>query len=448
VPVFNAHFLMNLLLLTIFLVFFAGCSVTEKITNINNSNSGNDPRIYQTTRYCEPLPSPGGSVINVSPRQAGALNSIVNNAPSGSVILLADGEYLLNGRQLRITTPGITIRSASGDPRSVILNGNYMSKAIITMAASNTTVAELTLKKAYTHPIHVIPSNIGDTRDSVIYRVHIEDPREQAIKINSVNGRYADNGIIACSRLTLTDAGRAQVSPAITGCYTGGIDAHDARGWTVRDNVIEGFWCNNGLSEHAIHFWTGSNGTVVKRNILKDNARGIGFGLLNRGKVRTYNDSSCPIAGTVYIGHYNGVIKNNFISASSPGLFNSKNGFDCGICLASACQTTVVHNTIVSTSRVFAAIDIRFAGSYEYKIYNNLLSHNILERGGSSGAVSHNIIDRDLSVFVDKVNADLHLTTKSTPAVDSGLKLKSGVADFDIDGQSRGSSPDVGADER
>ena len=51
--------------------------------------------------------------------------------------------------------------------------------------------------------------------------------------------------------LLLTDAGRAQVQD----CYTGGIDAHSAWGWVVRDNVFEGFWCDQGLSEHAVHFW-------------------------------------------------------------------------------------------------------------------------------------------------------------------------------------------------
>jgi len=437
----------NLLFFTFFFIFSAGCSIDEKITN-NNVGIDGDSETHVIGRSCEPLPSPDGNIINVSPRQARTLHNIVSNAPSGSVILMEDGEYILNGHQLRIDTPGITIRSASGNPHSVIINGNYRSKEIITLAASNITIAELTLKKAYTHPIHVIPSDVGDTSGSFIYRVHIEDPREQAIKINSVKGRYADNGVIACSRLTLTDAGRTQVSPAITGCYTGGIDAHDASDWIVRDNVIEGFWCKNGLSEHAIHFWTGSSGTIVERNILKDNARGVGFGLLKRGKARTYNDNSCSIADTVYIGHYNGVIKNNFIAVSSPDLFNSKNGFDCGICLASACQAIVVHNTVASTGRVFAAIDIRFVGSYEYEIHNNLLSHNILERAGALGVVSHNITDSELSIFVDVENADLHLTPVSRSTVDSGLKLKFGVADFDIDGESRVSSPDIGADEK
>ena len=74
-------------------------------------------------------------------------------------------------------------------------------------------------------------------------------------------------------------------------CIHRGIDAHDASGWTVRDNYISGFWCDGAggafLSEHAIHFWTGSRDTTVSRNKLVDNARGIGFGLGPGG--RTYD---------------------------------------------------------------------------------------------------------------------------------------------------------------
>lgn len=57
------------------------------------------------------------------------------------------------------------------------------------------------------------------------------DAREQAIKINPhADGFYADSGTIACSSIKLTDQGRPNVNPTITGCYTDGIDAHQAPG--------------------------------------------------------------------------------------------------------------------------------------------------------------------------------------------------------------------------
>ena len=44
---------------------------------------------------------------------------------------------------------------------------------------------------------------------------------------------FADSGSIAWSHLELTDAGRGHVR---NDGYTGGVDAHQARGWEIRDN--------------------------------------------------------------------------------------------------------------------------------------------------------------------------------------------------------------------
>ena len=126
------------------------------------------------------------------------------------------------------------------------------------------TIADLTIREAATHPIHVVSTDGADTINTLIYNVHIVDPREQAIKINPNQGGYfVDDGEIACSHIELTDTGRSNVQPNPGGCYTGGVDAHQAWGWIIRDNVIEGFWCNTGLSEHAVHCWRGCRDTVV-----------------------------------------------------------------------------------------------------------------------------------------------------------------------------------------
>jgi hypothetical protein len=115
--------------------------------------------------------------------------------------------------------------------------------------------------------------------------VHIIDPGQQANKINpAAANAYPDDGVNACSHIELTDVGRPHIR---NNCYTGGIDAHQAEGWVIRDNLIEGFWCENGLSEHGIHLWRGCRDTVVERNVLRENARGIGFGLAESSSGRT-----------------------------------------------------------------------------------------------------------------------------------------------------------------
>ena len=222
------------------------------------------------------------------------LQHAVANATPGTTILVAEGTYNLNDISLVFNVPDVTLRSASGDRAGVVLDGAYRSREIAQINASHVTLADLTMRRATKHVIHVMSTARGDTLNTRIYNVHIIDPGEQAIKINTAApGHYPDNGEIACSLIELTDAGRPRIR---NNCYTGGIDAHKARGWLVRDNVIEGFWCPGGLSEHAIHFWDGSRDTVVERNVLKNNARGIGFGMMDKGSTRTYPEDPCPAA--------------------------------------------------------------------------------------------------------------------------------------------------------
>ncbi len=324
---------------------------------------------------CAPLPAPGGTIVSVD--TVGELETAVNTAPSNTTILIADGVYNLNGVYLRIDTPNVTLRSASGNREAVVLDGNYDTTEIIQVVASNVTVADVTLREAYYHPIHVMTSDAGDTLNTLIYNVHIIDPGEQAIKINpAVDGTYPDNGVVACSHIELTDAGRPNIR---NNCYTGGIDAHQAEGWVIRDNLIEGFWCAEGLSEHGIHLWRGCRDTVVERNVLRDNARGIGFGLAESGDGRTYSDNPCPSAGGGYVDHFGGIIRNNFVFASDGGLFASEYGFDCGICLWQACGAQIFNNTVVSTQAPFSSIEWRFDNT-DIELRNNLVSHNLRDR--------------------------------------------------------------------
>lgn len=439
------YFLLKLLVLTSFIAcdsntdedFILSAQTNPLlIANINNKV------------LCTPLQLASSNIISVDPSQASQLQSIISSAKPGDTILLADGVYKLEGSNLWLSTPGISLRSSSGNPAGVILDGSYKSSEVITVAASDITIAELTISRASTHPLHVISSNLGNTENTLIYRVNLIDPGEQAIKINPhAEGSYVDNGTVACSSIKLTEQGRPHVNTAAGGCYTGGIDAHQARDWTIRDNYIEGFWCASGLSEYAIHFWRGSRDTLIERNFLKDNARGIGLGMMNSGAARSYDDNSCPEAKDAYIGHYGGIIRNNFIHASATGLFDSSAGFDCGICLWSSCKTTTTHNTIVSTANNFSSIEWRFAGSAGHAIYNNIATHSLRERDGASGNLKGNLEHAGLSLFVDGQQGDLHLTTTASSAIDKGLKLYPGVNDFDFDNEPRDRSPDIGADE-
>ena len=393
---------------------------------------------------CPVLPPPAGSVVTVS--SVPALQAAVNGAAPGVTIQVAPGHYNLDGVYLRITAPGVTLRGQGGDREAVVLDGNYITTEIVQVVASNVTIADLTLRAAYHHPVHVMPSATA-TNGTLVYNVHIVDPGQQAIKVNplSPGGPYADGGTVACSRIELTDAGRTHIRDD---CYTGGIDVHAGRDWTVRDNVIEGFWCASGLSEHAVHFWRESRDTTVERNVLRDNARGIGFGLDDSGTVaRVWVDAPCPAAGGSYVDHFGGIARNNAISAHAAGLFASEYGFDCGVCLWQACGSQVLHNTVWSgdPAASFSSVEWRFANT-SATVTNNLVNVTLRERDGAEATLAGNVTGAAAAWFVDAASGDLHLTPSATAAIDQGVV--SGVTD-DLDGEPRprGAGPDVGADE-
>jgi hypothetical protein len=370
----------------------------------------------------------------------------VNSATSGTTILIADGTYDLNGVYLLFQVPDVTLRSQSGNRDAVVLDGDYVTTEIVQITASNVTIADLTLREALYHPIHVVSTVSSATNNTLVYNVHIVDPGEQAIKINPQGSTYfTDYGAVACSHIELTDAGRTQIQGD---CYTGGVDAHASRGWTIRDNLIEGFWCESGLSEHAVHFWVNSRDTLVERNVLRDNARGVGFGMTADGPVRrTYADSPCPSAAGGYVDHYGGSVRNNFVSANRDALFSSADGFDCGICLWQSCGGESLHNTVFTAdpSKTFSSIEWRFSRTV-VDITNNLVNHPMLERDGAAGAQAGNVTNAQSGWFVDTTTGDLHLTAGAIGAIDYGVP--SALSDdIDIDLRPLGGAPDVGADE-
>jgi hypothetical protein len=224
------------------------------------------------------------------------------------------------------------------------------------------------------------------------------------------------------------------------------VDGHWSRGWVIRDNVIKGFWCETGLSEHGVHFWTGSRDTLVERNTFIDNARAVGFGLTEAGAGRTYGDNPCPSAQG-YVGHYDGVIRNNFIFASRRELYLSQSGVDGGIAFAQACGARALHNTIAFTSPPFAAIEWRFENTH-VDLINNLTIHFLMDRDGTANLMG-NLSLQPLSLFADGSKGDLHLAAGADAAIDQAAAVASGLCVDDIDGQMRpiGTAGDIGADE-
>jgi hypothetical protein len=398
------------------------------------------PAVVFAQGTCAPLPAPAGNVIELSPAQSASLPAVVLGAQPGDTIQLTDGTYVLP-QTLVFIQPGVTIRSKSGNRNAVTLDGQYAIGDLLQVSESNITVADLTLTRAFYHGVHVVPYQ-RTTSGTLIHNVRIVDAAQQFIKINYNNGFYPDNGVVRCSSLEMTDAGRAQVRD---NCYTGGIDGHQAQGWQVYLNDFRGFWCEAGISEHAIHFWMSSRDTMIDRNVIINSARGVGLGLAETWPVfRSYPDQPC--GGKIGLGHYGGSITNNFIFANDPRLFASGASFDAGITLEQSCETNILHNTVFSTAPPFSSIEWRFPHTLAI-IANNIVSHNLRQRDGGVATLAANLTSAPASLFVDAVTSgDLHLRPTATAAIDQGAALTTPVA-WDIDGAPRGSLPDIGADE-
>jgi len=378
---------------------------------------------------CPPLPPPAGPAIEKFPADADNLRATIEGAASGTTILLHDGFYDMSGgdsnHRLVFSTPGLTLRSVNGNREAVILDGGYVTGELVSIQASDTTIADLTLSRAYYHPIHASGPDVPIS-NVLIHNVHVIDPGEQAIKINAVGVGTVDQSILECSHLELTDIGRPFIR---NNCYTGGLDAHAATGWVVRRNRIEGFWCDAGLSEHGIHMWRLCQDTLVEENLIINCARGIGFGL-----------------GSGSDGHIGGIIRNNFVAAGDPDLFASPSGFDSGISLWGAEGAQTYHNTVASTQSPSASsIEWRFI-STSVTLANNLVTDRIWDRGGTSHLAT-NTEYAPLNLFVDVAGGDLHLVDTGSGPVNAGTPLGSGLADNDFDALPRDGAPDIGADE-
>lgn len=354
-------------------------------------------------RLCRSLQRSPAQIKTFTASTIREIQTAILSAIPGTTILIKDGVYKLDGRMLTLAVPSVTIRSASSNRDKVILDGGYKSPSVFEISASDVTIADLTITSPYNHAIHVFtPRKGGNTQDTLIHNVHIVDPGQQAIKVNpTTDGAYLVNGIIECSLIELTAIGREKIR---NNCYTGGIDAHRAQGWTVRDNEIKGFWCQKGLSEHAIHFWKGSQDTTVERNVLIDNARGIGFGMQAQ-KNSGMNTVCAPSSD-----HIGGVIRNNFITTTDKKLFSSDAGSDCGICLWYVCNTKVAENCIYSEqpNRTFSSIEWRFPTTTA-EVINNVTNIPMLERDGALAIKSGNITNATKKRFENPSIGDLCL---------------------------------------
>ncbi len=331
----------------------------------------------------------------VTVNNAQALAQAVSRANQGGpkTILLRDGRYTLD-QSLWIEVSGITIRSASGNRKAVVIEGRGMKGSVshcLQLAGSNITVRDVTLRKVKNHAIQIHGELNADS--AKIINVHILDTGEQMVKVSFDSNKRsygADNGILEKCLLEYS-AGRGPQY------YIGGIDAHNAKNWKVRNNIFKNIRSPRGeTAEHAVHFWSNSQGTLVEGNKIINCDRGIGFGLGDRG-------------------HRGGIIRNNMI------YHDAKRGYgDVGIGLESASNALVKSNAVFQEHDYPNAIAYRYRSTTGVRIIGNVTNRAIAKRDGASARLTDNYTNARSNWFVNPRSGDLRLT-KSAPSV-SGMK--------------------------
>lgn len=392
---------------------------------------------------CAPLPPPTGTIVEVDPTQSAELDELVAAAAPNTTFSLADGTYDRAGQPpIVITAAGTVIRSASGDPDAVILDGGAVPEDLITIRVDDVTIAELSVRNTGDDLVAVDPvgNTIVGTR---LYRVHARDAAnfQLVLEADFAGGSFADDGEVSCSTFALSDAFR-EANPDCSS--TGAIKGFGASGWTIRDSRFEDMWCPTSGAFIAVHLAYGAANTVVERNLFRDVYRGVmlGFETDMLGARSAPPGSACPTG----VQHVGGSIRNNMLWAGGSGLAASSAGVDALISVWSACEIEIQHNTVVSLLPLFSTIEYRFSDTTG-AVTNNLLTSPVVARDPAAIVDAGNLGDAGLELFVDPAAGDLHLVPSAAAAIDAAVDVgPTGPLD-DFDAQARDATPDVGADE-
>jgi hypothetical protein len=399
-------------------------------------------------------PAPQSNIIRINVAQASQLASLIENAPTNSVILLADGTYPVT-RTISLRNSNVSLRSESGVASRVILdaqNGftgtgdDTRVTELFVISAPDITLAELTLQNAGDHLIHFAAFS-QTLRGIKIYNVNFFDAGSHMIKANyNGSGFYTDGVDVSCSHFELT--ARARPWMANDGgfeCSAAAISATSSSDWSIRHNVFKGLWCTNYLASNALYIWLGSRDFVIEGNRFINVARAIALGHNPQVPGRNYSDSPC--GGLQNMGLYGATVRNNMILENDPALFASTFGFDVGIGIEDACDLEVAHNTVMSTGGG-TSIEWRFPRTTA-KIFNNLTSGPLRARDGAIAQTQTNLSNAPLSyVLSTGGDGDLHLSSTATNAIGAGSPLPAPINSwFDFDNEPRKTIPDLGADE-
>ncbi|CAN5916912.1 hypothetical protein BH23PLA1_BH23PLA1_28140 [soil metagenome] len=375
-----------------------------------------------------PLPQPRGEVINVA--TAEELAKAAERIKPGGTILVSDGHYLM-GQYFELRVDNVTLRGASGNRSRVVIDGaaSRHGELIGISECSGVTIADLTIQNVRWNGI-----KINSDREPGVHRVTIRNCAihnvwQRGIKVVRSPQWKSHGCVIEYCLFYNNRPKRYSDDPDDTqetfgGNYIGGIDAMDAIGWTIRDNVFIGLRGRTFEGPGAVFLWFESQDSVIERNVIIDCDVGISLGNAHKPEDIGF--------------HCRGFIaRNNMITRSPEQAIAAAYTEDC----------LILHNTVHDPENRRRR-SIRAVGSNSgLHIENNLISGFPLRIESSENVRMKGNITRDdaREWFVNPTEGNLRLRAAIPGIVDAGQPL-SWVID-DIDRQQRDGHPDIGSDE-
>jgi len=381
---------------------------------------------------------------NVRVTTIAELRSAITNARDGDTILIADGEYR-NGNPLILdNVDDIAIRSESNDPTRVILRGrtsftgtgsyDELDDILRIGDCINVHISGLTLTQAHGYGIKLELD--GDSNPNSIY---IENCRFIDIGTRHIKGTKDSNsstkrikgGAIRNCYFENTVTPPSTGGWHFDGNYIGAIDMMSLDGWVIEDNEFRNIQGNSGEGRSAIMIWQFSENLTIQRNRIINCDRGITLGLpgFDLGGGRHVRDA---------------IVRNNFILPGSKTGYQSDAGIEC----SDVDNVRIYNNTVWRLNNDYNGRGIRFIQNIANTqmvnnlVYGRLVFDNDLTISRNEKNLSGNISS---GYVVDVSTGDLHLTASAANAINNGVQLAE-VTD-DIDGNARGTTQDIGADE-
>jgi len=374
-----------------------------------------------------PLPPPAGPTLKVSNVQQ--LIKALDEIQPGGTILLADGHYMMP-HYVEITTDKVTLRGASGNPERVIIDGaNSRHGELIGLSrCSGVTIADLTIQNAQHNGFKI--NSQTNVQELTIYNCVIHNIWQRGVK--SVKVPKENRELLRPKRcrvqycLFYNDRPKRLADDPgdiARGNYIGGIDIMYATDWVISDNIFVNIQGATREARGAIFIWHESQDCVIERNIIIDCDAGICLGNSYRPNDVPYHCLRC-------------IARNNFVARAPQG----------GIITDYTQHCKILSNTIYEPDSRLGRLIRLVHDNDGLVVANNLLSGPEVRNESASQVVFANNLAKDLTTaLVDPARGDLHITDRATGVIDKAKPLPDVTTD--IDGQPRGSRPDIGADE-